>query len=106
MQTLRDVVTPVEIPSQHSLVVFANQLWDHFSCSGVMIFIIPYRWCADTPDISVEPIFSPSALIGLDGRTGTDFCLETLKHGLGILRDPMQEFHQFPQTDFKAVQGL
>ena len=69
-----DVVTPVEITSQHSLVVFANQVFDHFSCSGVMIFIIPHGWGVHTPDIAVDPIFSPAGLIGLDGRTGTDFC--------------------------------
>src|SRR5512135_2299900 len=106
METLMDVVTGVEITSQDSLVVYTNQLFDHFSGAGVMIFIIPDRRGADTPDIAVAPILSPAGLICLDGWTGTDFPLETLKHWLRIRGDPMQEFHQFSQTDWHAVQGL
>ena len=91
MKTLMDVVSGVEITSQHALIVFANQLLDHFSPSGVMIFIIPDGGRGNTPDRAVDAIFSPSGLIRLDGRTGTDFSLQPAQHWLRILRKGSKE---------------
>src|SRR5690348_5900876 len=54
MKPLMDVVPGVEITSQHALIVLANQVFDHFSPTGVMIFIIPDAGCGNTPDIAVD----------------------------------------------------
>src|ERR1017187_2659668 len=104
METLMDVVPSIEIASEYSLVVCTNQVFDDCSCAGVMIFIIPDRWGTHTPDVAVDPIFSPPGLICLDGWTGTDFGFEVGEDRLCIRLDPMQEFHQFSHTHLHAVQ--
>src|SRR5947209_12558850 len=69
-----------------------------------MVFIIANCVILHTPDIAVDPVFSPSGLVRLNSWTGTHFGFETFKHWLRVLSNSMQEFHQFSQADLEAVQ--
>ncbi len=104
MQTLMDVVPGIKITAQHALEVLPDQLFDHLSAPRMVIFILPDGRCGGAPDIPVSAIFSPAGFIRLHRRAGADFCFESLEHGLRMLLDPMQQFHELPKTHLKAVE--
>src|SRR5271157_6237582 len=104
MQTLMDVVSSIKIAAQHPLEVLPDQLLDDFSSPRMVVFVIADARGRDAPDVAVDAIFSPAGFIGLDRRTGAHLRFETIENWLRILSDPMQQFHQFPQADLKAVQ--
>src|ERR1700693_4162017 len=104
MQTLMDVVPRVEIAAQHALKLLPDQVLDHFSPPRMMVFVIPDRRSGDAPHVYGEAVFSPTRFICLHRWAGADLGLEATEHRLRIFADPMQQFHQFPETDLKAVQ--
>src|SRR5437868_10683595 len=104
METLMDIVCGIKIAAQHALEVLPDQLLDDFSGPRMMVFVIANGGRGDAPDIAVDAIFSPSGFICLHRRAGADLGFEGLEHGLRILPDPMQQFHELPKTDLKAVQ--
>ncbi len=109
MQPLMNVVACIKIAAQHPLEVFPDQVFNDFSSPPMVIFVIADGRRADAPradapDVAILTLLSPSRFIGLHHRTGTDFCFETVEQWLCILLDPMQQFHQFSETDLKAVQ--
>src|SRR6266513_2485238 len=106
MQALMDVVPGVKIAAQHSFKVVADQVVDHFPRTRVMVLVIAHRRRADTPDISVEAIFSPTCLIGLYGRAGADLAQESIEAWLGMRTYPVKQLHDFSQTDLKDMQGV
>ncbi len=70
MQALMDVVAAVEVTAEHALKVTAEQLLDDLSCTGMMVLLIANSGRGNRPDVAIDPVFSPSCLVSLDGWTG------------------------------------
>src|SRR2546421_3519607 len=104
MQPLMDVVPGVKVTAQHSAEIFANQLFDHFSCTRMMVLVVAKCGSTDGPDVAIAAIFSPPRLIGLDSRTSADLPLELSEVGLHVFFEPMQQFHNLSDADRDPVQ--
>ncbi len=98
-----NVVASGEITAQDSLEIFSHQVFDDFSSSQRVVFVVPDARSGDAPDIAVDAAFAPTGFIRLHGFAGTDLCLEIREHWLCIFSDPMEQFHRFPRTYLKAV---
>src|SRR6266568_2910559 len=104
MQSLMDVVGGIEVEASHSTVVFADQVFDHFPSTRMMVLIIAKRGGTHRPDVAIEAILSPPRLIRLDGRTGANLPFECIELRLHLLFDPMQQFHNLSTADLDPVQ--
>jgi hypothetical protein len=80
-KVLRDGGPCRDVASQHALGGFPMHRCDDVSGMGVMRLVIPHRWGANAPDISIEAIFSPARLIGVHRRARTDRGLEIVEQG-------------------------
>src|SRR6266516_5740314 len=104
MQTLMDVVPGVKVTAQHAAEIFANQLFDHFSCTRMLVLVVAKCGSTDCPDVAIAAIFSPPRLIGLDSRTSAELPLERSEVGLHVVFEPMQQFHNLSDADCDPVQ--
>src|SRR5260221_12550649 len=104
MQPGMNVVARGEIAAHHALKLLPYQVSDRFPAARMVIFVVADRGSGDAPDVAVAAIFSPAGFICLHRWAGADLCFETREHRLRILCDAMQQFHQFPETDLKAMQ--
>jgi len=59
MQVLMDVVPGVKVTAQDSAEVLANQLFDPFPSTRMMVLVVAKRGSTDCPDVAIEAIFSP-----------------------------------------------
>jgi len=69
-----------------------------------MVFVVAHSWGTHTPNVAIDAIFSPARLIGLDRGTGADLCLEIIKHGLSMMPDPVEPFHDLACAHKKPMQ--
>src|SRR5258708_24806729 len=60
---------------------------------------------ADTPYVATEAVFSPSRLIGLHRRTGTDLPFERIEMRLHLGFEPMQQLYDLSTADPHPMQG-
>src|SRR5260370_15526105 len=65
MQALMTSVAGREVAAEHAAVVLADQLFDHFPFSRMMVLKIADVRRGGTPDVAIAAIFSPPRLIGL-----------------------------------------
>ncbi len=103
VQPLMDVVTRVEIAAQDSLEVVPDQVFDHLSTPGMVVFIIAESWGRKAPDVSVQAIFSPARLIRLHGWTRADLRLESIEQGLGIGSQTVENLNDLSHADLHSV---
>src|SRR5260370_22936350 len=71
----------------------------------MMVFIIADAGREDTPDVAIEAVFSPSRLIGLHRRTGTDLPFERIEMRLHLVFEPMQQLYDLSTADPHPMQG-
>src|SRR5215472_5923557 len=93
MQALMDVVASIEVTAEHAVVVRADQLFDHFSSTRMMVLVIANARGIHRPDVAIDAIFSPPRFISLDCRTGPDRSFERIEVGLHLCFDPMKQFN-------------
>src|SRR5579875_2803409 len=103
MHPLMHVVAPIKIASQHALEVLSNHLLDDLSASRVVVFVVADRRCADTPDVAILAILSPSGFIGLHCGATANACFQAVELWLGKGFDAVEQVHQFPQADLEAM---
>src|SRR5258708_14890837 len=70
----------------------------------MMVLIIADARRADTPDVAIEAVFSPSRLIGLHRRTGTDLPFERIEMRLHLVFEPMQQLYDLSTADPHPMQ--
>lgn len=99
-----DSVAAIEVTAKYSTEVRADQLFDHFPFARMMVFKIADGRRADTPDGAIDAILSPSCLISLHRRTGTDLSFERIQLRRQLDGDPVQEFHNLATADGNPVQ--
>src|SRR5713101_850278 len=105
MQALMDIVATIEVTAKHAAVVLADQLFDDFPFSRMMVLKIADAGRGDTPDVAIRAIFSPPRLIGLHRWTGADLPFERIQLGLPLGFEPVEEFHNLSTADRDPVQG-
>src|SRR2546421_10797601 len=105
MQALMTIVAGIEVAAEHAAVVLADQLFDHFPFSPMMVLKIADVRRGDTPDVAIGAIFSPPRLIGLQRWTGADLPFERSQLGLHLGCEPMQQLHNLSTADRDSVQG-
>src|SRR5260370_31474255 len=93
MQALMDVVAAIEVTAEHAIVVLADQLFDHFSSTRMMVLVIANARGIHRPDVAIDALFSPPRFISLDSRTGPDRPFERLEVGLQAYFDPVQQLN-------------
>lgn len=106
MQALMDIVARVKIAAQHALELVADHLFDHFSRTGVMVFIVAHGGRTHAPDRAVRAIFAPARFIGLHGGARTDRAFEIIQDGLGMLPHSVQDLHNLANAHLKAMQTV
>src|SRR5438132_12363808 len=104
MQALMTSVAGREVAAEHAAVVLADQLFDHFPLSRMMVRKIADVRCGDTPDVAIRAVFSPPRLIGLHRWTGADLHFERSHLGLHLGFEPMQHLHKLSTADRDPVQ--
>src|SRR5437588_12771771 len=96
MQALMTIVAGIEVAAEHAAVVLADQLFDHFPFSRMMVLKIAAVGRGDTPDVAIAAVFSPPRLLGLRRWTGADLPSERSQLGLHLCCTPMQPLHNLP----------
>lgn len=104
MQSLMDVVACIKVTAEHAAEVLADQLFDYFTPTRMMILILVDAGGTHRPDVAIAAIFSPPRLIGLDRRTGADLLFERLKVGLHLCFHSMEQLHNLSNADCDPVQ--
>jgi hypothetical protein len=103
MQSLMDIVTSIKVTAEHSPVVIADEGFDDFPSTRMMILVIANGWGARRPDVAILPIFSPPRLIHLQGWTRSDLHFEGIQVRLHLLFEPMEHLHNFSTADGDPV---
>src|SRR5712691_352121 len=104
MQALMDVVPCIKVTAKDSAEVLADQLFDHFPPTRMMVFIIATAWGTYCPDVAIEAIFSPPRFIGLDRWTRADRRFERIEAGLHVGFEPVEQLHNLSTADRDPVQ--
>ena len=104
MQALMTIVAGIEVAAEHADVVRADQLFDHFPFSRMMVLKIADVGRGDTPDVAIRAVFSPPRLIGLHRWTSADLHFERSQLGLHLGFEPMQQLHNLSTADRDPVQ--
>src|SRR5436305_11892938 len=93
MQALMTIVAGIEVAAEHAAVVLADQIFDHFPFSRMMLLKIADVGRGDTPDVAIRAVFSPPRLIGFHRWTTADLPVERSQLGLQLGFEPMQQLH-------------
>src|SRR5271167_1653745 len=104
MQALMDVVACVKVTAQDSTEVLANQFFDHFPSTRMMVLVVANAGGTHRPNVAIEAIFSPPRFIRLDGWTGADLHFERSEVRLHLGFDPVEQLDNLSTTDRDPVQ--
>lgn len=72
----------------------------------MVVFVIPDGRGGNTPDVSVQAIFSPARLIGLHRWTRTEGGLEIIEHRLGMRDEAVEDLNDLSNAHLNPVQRV
>src|ERR1022692_2933800 len=106
MQSLMDIVACIEVTAEHSNEVFANKFLHHRPATSMMVLIVTNSWGTRCPNVAILSVFSPSRLIHLQSRAGSDLRFEHIETRLHLFFQPMLEVNNRSITDRDSMHRL